>query len=84
MGLLKKLKDVIAREFGDDDDVKLSKKVLDFLNNEADKREKNNNRILKLAHSMNNKSDDDLKRIYQTSSGDMRMAAGYLLKKRGY
>ncbi|NMM65223.1 hypothetical protein HBE96_21810 [Clostridium sp. P21] len=84
MGLLKKLKDLIAREFVDDNDVKLSKKVLDFLNNEADKRAKDNNRILRLAHSMDNKSDDELKRIYRTSSGDMKISAGYLLKKRRY
>ncbi|AKA70873.1 hypothetical protein [Clostridium scatologenes] len=84
MGLLRKLKDVIAKEFGDDDNVKLSKKFLDFLNNEADKRDKDKNRILRLAHNIDNKSDDELKRIYQTSSGDMKMAAGYLLKKRGY
>lgn len=54
------------------------------MNNESDKREKDKNRILRLARSMDNKSDDELKRIYQISSSDMTMVAGYLLKQRGY
>ena len=84
MGLLNKLKEIISAELGDDDDKKLSKKIMDYAMNEADKRDKHKNSILKLAHSMNNKSDEELKNIYQTSSGDRKMAARYLLKQRGY
>ncbi|MBW6411335.1 hypothetical protein [Clostridium weizhouense] len=84
MGLFNKLKEIVLVELGDDDAAKLSRKFLDFVNNEADKRDRNKNSILKLARNMDNKSDDELKRIYQTSSGDMKIAAGYLLKQRGY
>lgn len=84
MGLFSKLKEIILTELGDDDDAKISKKIMKFLNNEADKRDKDKNRILRLAHNMNSKSDEELKRIYQTSSGDMKIAAEYLLRQRGY
>lgn len=85
MRLFDKLKEVVLREFDDDDnDVKFPKKILHFVKNEADKGDKNRNRILRLAANIENKSDYELKRIYQTSSGDLEMATGYLLKKRGY
>ena len=78
-----KVKEIIEKELDDDDD-KLSKKVLDFFKNESDKRDKDRNHILKLAKNMATKSDEELKRIYQTSSGEIKMAAEYLLKQRGY
>ncbi|MBZ9633381.1 hypothetical protein [Clostridium sp. FP1] len=84
MGLFNKLKEIVVTELGNDDDIKLSTKIKDFVSNEADKRDRNRDRILALARNMDNKSDEELKRIYQTSSGDMKMAAGYLLKRRGY
>ncbi|AGK96506.1 hypothetical protein [Clostridium pasteurianum] len=88
MRLFDKLKEVVLREFDDDDnDVNFSKKILHFVKNEADRADradKNRNRILRLAANIENKSDYELKRIYQTSSGDLEMATGYLLKKRGY
>jgi hypothetical protein len=84
VGLFNKLKEIVVTELSNDDDAKLSTKFKDFVSNEADKRDRNRDRILALARNMDNKSDEELKRIYQTNSGDMKMAAGYLLKKRGY
>ncbi len=78
-----KVKEIIEKELDNDDD-KLSKKVRDFLKNESSKRNKDRNHILKLANNMATKSDEELKRIYQTSSGEIKMAAEYLLKQRGY
>ena len=78
-----KVKEIIEKELDNDDD-KLSKKVRDFLKNESNKRNKDRNHILKLAKNMATKSDEELKRIYQTSSGEIKMATEYLLKQRGY
>ena len=78
-----KVKEIIEKELDNDDD-KLSKKVRDFLKNESKKRDKDRNHILKLAKNMATKSDEELKRIYQTSSGEIKMATEYLLKQRGY
>jgi len=78
-----KVKEIIEKELDNDDD-KLSKKVRDFLKNESNKRNKDRNHILKLAKNMATKSDEELKGIYQTSSGEIKMAAKYLLKQRGY
>jgi hypothetical protein len=85
--LFDKLKEVVLREFDDDNndnEVRFPKKILRFVKNEADKGDKNRNRILRLAANIENKSDYELKRIYQTSFGDLEIATGYLLKKRGY
>ncbi|MDF2506087.1 hypothetical protein [Clostridium sp.] len=87
MRLFDKLKEVVLREFDDDNndnEVRFPKKILRFVKNEADKGDKNRNRILRLAANIENKSDYELKRIYQTSFGDLEIATGYLLKKRGY
>ena len=78
-----KVKEIIEKELDNDDD-KLSKKVRDFLKNESSKRNKDRNHILILAKNMATKSDEELKRIYQTSSGEIKIAAEYLLKQRGY
>lgn len=59
-------------------------KFMDYAESEAGNREKDHNRIIRLSEMMENKSDEELKRIYQTSSGDRKMAAGYILKQRGY
>lgn len=84
MRLFDRLKEVVLREFDDDNDVKFPKKILRFVKNEAGKEDKNTDRILRLAANIENMSDYELKRIYQISSGDLEMATGYLLKKRGY
>lgn len=84
MRLFDKLKEVVLREFDDENDVKFPKRILDFVKNEEGKGNKNRDRILRLAANIENKSDYELKRIYQTSFGDLEMATGYLLKKRGY
>lgn len=78
-----KVKEIIEKELDDDKD-KLSKKIMNYLKNESNKRDMNRNRVLKLAKNMENRSDEELKRIYQTSSGDTKLAAGYILKQRGY
>lgn len=84
--LFNELKEVLLRGFDDDNDndVNFSKKILHFVKNEGYKGDKNRERILRLASNIENKSDYELKRIYKTSFGDLEMAAGYLLKKRGY
>ncbi|WP_027400090.1 hypothetical protein [Anaerovorax odorimutans] len=66
------------------DDKLLNGIMFDSAYKEAGKREKRKDNILKLAKSMENKSDEELKRIFQSNSGDMKLAASYNLKKRGY
>lgn len=65
-------------------DNKFDGKISAYLGKEADKRDRYVNTIMKMAENMKNKSDDELKRIYQTGNTDMKRAAGYLLKQRGY
>lgn len=82
--LVDKVKDLISKELNGEEDEKPSKKIMDFLKKEAGIRDKRYAGIERIANSMDNKSDDELKTIYQTSSGDRKMAAGYILKQRGY
>lgn len=55
--LFDKLKEVIIREFYDENEVDFPKRVLNFVKKEEVKGDKNRERILRLAANIENKSD---------------------------
>ena len=59
---------------------KLSSMAGNVNNSNSNKRDA----VIRLSNSMEKYSDDELRNIWETGSGDKKYAAAYLLKQRGY